>query len=100
MRSSTFDLFWLTALVAGIVYFSVDGWVARTGDNGLAALKMQIESERGRLETLEDERDALQLKTQGLAGPEIDADLLDETVRSVFGVGRQDEQLILKPENF
>lgn len=100
MRSSTFDLFWLTALVAGVVYFSVDGWASRTGDNGVAALQNQIRSEQARLVALEAERNALRLKAQNLTGPEIDADLLDETIRAVFGVGRADEQLIKTPERF
>lgn len=100
MRSSTFDLVWLTALVAGVVYFSVDGWVGRAGENGLSALEMQIGAERDRLGALEAERDALRLKTEGLSGADIDPDLLDETLRSVFGVGRADEKLILKPESF
>lgn len=97
MRSTTFDLTFVTLLGVLGVTFAVDGWFGTDGGAHLDDLRTEIAREEARIAALESERDRLDAMTRGLRGPEIDMDLLDERLRAAFGVGREDEALILAP---
>ena len=86
MRSTTLDLAFFTLLAAGVVYFSVDAWLGSSGGIHLGPLNDEIGALERDVAELTETRDALAAKNAGLKGRVIDQDLLDERLRSVFGV--------------
>lgn len=97
MRSSTFDFVLLTALVAGLAYFSVDALVGSDGVNKVEALEEELAQHESALAQLEGARQALATRVDRLSGSEVDPDLLDERLRAAYGVAREDDRLLLAP---
>lgn len=97
MRTSTFDLVFLTVLIAGAAYFTVDAWVGPSGAASMSALQETIDGAEARNAALRAQRDALASRVESLRGPDVDVDLLDERLRATFGLGRADERLIIAP---
>lgn len=97
MKSSTLDLVLLTALAAGLAYFSVDALFGEDGVRHVDELRAELHDRERKLTSLEAERAALASRVEALSGAEIDRDLLDERLRAVYGVGREDEVLLIPP---
>ncbi len=97
MKSSTLDLVLLTALAAGLAYFSVDALFGEDGVRHVDELRGELSKREQTLTALEVNRAALASRVEALSGAEIDRDLLDERLRAVYGVGRDDEVLLQAP---
>lgn len=99
MKSSTLDLVLLTALAAGLAYFSVDALFGEDGVRHVDELRGTLKQHEQKLTALEAERAALASRVEALSGAEIDRDLLDERLRAVYGVARDDEVLLIRPSD-
>lgn len=97
-RMTTLDLTLFAVFAAGLVYCAVDVVVGPSGRAQWSELRAEIRGVEGDIARLQTEKAALERKADALTGPEIDAELLDERLRAVFGVGRADERLLIEIE--
>lgn len=96
MRSTTLDLFFLTVLAAGLVYFAVDAWFGASGGWQSVELRAEIERLESEIETIEEQRVEIDAKIRRLSGAQIDPELLDERLRAVLGVLGENDAYILE----
>lgn len=94
-RSTTFDVIFHTALLAGLVYFSVDAW--SSGQRLWSGLRADIYEKKAEIAELEARAEAFEAKIARLTGPTVDRELLDERLRAAYGVARADEVLLTPP---
>lgn len=90
-------LLWFSAGVVFLVYFGFHGLY---GDRGLYAheesLKRIVKLEAV-LQSVIDEREALQYRVNLVAGPERDHDLIDELARRQLYMARPEEWIVFVP---
>ena len=97
-RSLTWDFVFVTVLVAGLAFLAVDVFFGDVGVDEKSGLRAERRALQAEIRELEAERDRLEARTRALIGPEVDRDLLDEQLRAKFGVGREDDALLVPPE--
>lgn len=88
-------------LLLGALCVGYFGFHATWGDRGLLATESLVARTAERaahLEALQQEQDVLQRRVRLLSGPAVDADLLDEQVRSVLGWTLPEDIVILKSD--
>ena len=87
----------LSLIGAGMVaYFAYHTVQGDQGLLALAQLRKAVALAEAEREAVRGERLALEHRTEGLIGPTIDGDLLDEQVRIQLGYGRDDEVFWLR----
>lgn len=94
IRSITLDLIAFTIFCAGLVY-SAGQAVSEIADQNV--LRDERRALRAEVAELEDMRERVRSQVDRMVGDQIDADMLDESVRRVFGYGRADEVLLIAP---
>lgn len=109
MKSTPWDLLFVTCMLAGLVYCAVDLAVGGSGLGRQAALRGEARALEVEIAALSAERDLLAERARRLIGHRldpatrarapiaIDLDLLDERIRDRFGVARADEVLLIPP---
>lgn len=96
MRTGTVDLIFVTAMAAGMVYFTVGAMFGETGGARIDPLNHDIDGLEREIRDLTAERDALAHRNAALAGPEIDLDLLEERLRAAHGLADPRDALIIE----
>lgn len=94
-RSATLDLVALTVFVAGLVYSGGRTAAELAAQSDLRADRRALTRE---VEAIDAERARMERLVARLNGPEVDAELLEATLRRQLGVGRADEVLLIGPE--
>jgi cell division protein FtsB len=91
----------VVAPVLGISLLAYFAYHAIQGERGLfawMALNQQVKQAHALADAIAAQRRELENRVQRLSAPSLDPDLLDERVRSMLNLAREDEVVIMLPQ--